>query len=161
MTQKRKQPEEETTWIVIISQAKMKIFEQSQKDHELQHLKTLENPMVNSLNRDISNHSPGVVVEGGRGARHHVMSGSDDPHDIETAAYLSEMAEYLDHQRRQQHVEHLLIAAEPKVLGHLKASMSHKTLAIVRAWIAKDLEKEPTQRLAQEVNEANRLNPSP
>jgi len=161
MTRKRKASQPTPTWIVIISQAKMKVFEQSENNYELQHLKTLENPLVNSLNREISNHSPGIVVEGGRGARHHVMSGSDDPHDIETATYLREMAAFLDHERRQQHVAHLLIAAEPKVLGHLKASLSQETLNIVTAWIAKDLEKEPTQRLTQEVREAHLQSENP
>jgi protein required for attachment to host cells len=137
------------TWVAITSQAKMKIFKQTPGTGELHHLTTIENPMVDSSDTDISRHTPGVSMEGGR---HHVMSGGDSPHDIETAAFIRAIAVHLDHERRQHNVSHLIIAAEPRLLGHLKAQLSTETLQIVSQWIDKDLEKEPTEKLLGRVS---------
>jgi protein required for attachment to host cells len=141
------------TWVVITSQAKMKIFKQTPVSGELHHLKTIENPMVDSSDTEISRHTPGVSMEGGR---QHVMGGGDSPHDIETAAFIREIAVFLDHERRQHNVSHLIIAAEPRMLGHLKSQLSTETLQMVTKWIDKDLEKEPTEKLLGRVSHESR-----
>jgi protein required for attachment to host cells len=106
---------DESTWIVIINQSKAKVFAKTDSSWSLEHLKTIDNPIV----------------------------------DTATKEFLREVAEFLDHERRKERVKHLLISAEPRVLGLLKTKMEAKTSAIVLKWISKDLEKKPTRTISE------------
>jgi protein required for attachment to host cells len=138
------------TWYVVLSKSCMKIFSREVRTEPLQHVKTVQNELVDVPPAQLRRHQPGTKSKGARGGfgvSREVMNNGENPADLAVEQFAREIAHYLDQERRQNHVRELKIAADPKFMGLLRKNLPKETLGMVRIWLTKDLEKADVEEL--------------
>jgi protein required for attachment to host cells len=122
-------------WIVVVTRTGARVF----KSPEFEVITTLLNPLGREKNRAMTTDKPGLAEK--------------NPHEDAAVGFAKRIARYLHVKNSQNRFDELVIAAEPKMLGRLKAELD-KTVAAKVRWWAKDLGKIPDAdigaRLARE-----------
>lgn len=139
------------TWYVVVSKSCMKLFTRNTRVEPLRHFRTMENELVGLPSAELRRHQPGTKYKGARGSfgvSREVMSNDESPHELVSEQFARNVANFLDQERRQDHVRELKIAADPKVMGLLRKFLPKETIALVRSWVNKDLEKADVNRLS-------------
>jgi len=107
---------------------------------------TMDRPSAHKPGRDLVTDRTGRVFDsGGRtghGAKTHSRHGANsdyDPHAVEVERFAKRIARRLDQERRRAIMEELILIAEPRFLGVLRAQLSASTSRIITRQAAKDL----------------------
>lgn len=134
-------------WLIVCDGRKALFFE-NEGDAEFPILVTrevLEHKLL--PNRDIASDRPGRVAEMATGAR----SGIEPPdyHEMEEAAFLSNVAKRLDEFIAAGAIRHLTMVAPPRALGAIRKNYSAPLRAAIRAEVDQDLVKIPVAEIQE------------
>lgn len=125
------------TWILIAHRSGARLFEHRGPAKGMHLLQNVDHPAGKLKNQDIDTDKPGRHVDS-RNNRHGYG------HDQEPTQHIAEqfakqLAELLEEGRIQQRYSRLVLVAEPRFLGLLRAALSAPTAALVSDALDKDL----------------------
>lgn len=124
-------------WIVVADQTEAKIYRES--DFSL--LKTLNNSLGRLHNRALTRGRPGLAHGKSKGGvRFFSMTGGKNPHEEVAETFAKRVSDFLLAQMNLEKFDEVLIVAEPKMEGRLKAHMK-PALKRRAEWLPKDLRK--------------------
>jgi protein required for attachment to host cells len=136
-------------WVVVCDGSKALICSNA-GDEKFINLKVIEEREIdNPPTRDQGAERPGRVRDSG-GTRRSAME-QTDWHDEAERAFLRQLADRLHEAVTAGTTRGIILAAPPRALGMLRPLLSHQTVAVVRAEIAKDYVKLPVIEIEQRL----------
>jgi len=127
-----------TTWILIAHRAGARLFENTGPGKGLQRVEQIDHPEGRLKNGEINADKPGRAFDKVGGGRHS-MSKEHEPKEQVAIQFAKSLGERLDKGRTDHRYEKLVLVAEARFLGELRATLSPQTAALVSASIDKDL----------------------
>lgn len=127
-----------TTWILVAHRGGARLFEHSGPGKGLQLVEEISHPQGRLKNGDINSDKPGRAFDKFGGGRHS-MSKEHEPKEQVAIQFAKQLAETLDRGRTGGHYGKLVLVAEPRFLGELRAALPPHTAALVSAAVDKDL----------------------
>lgn len=125
-----------TTWILSANRSSASLFEREGKS--ARRLQDLSHPEGAMQNRETGTDKPGRSFDSvGRGR--HAMSTEQEPVEHIAQKFALELAELLNKGRVAHAYDKLILIAEPKFLGLLRAALDKNTAVLVFQTISKDL----------------------
>jgi len=125
-------------WILVAHRSGARLFENRGPGKGLELLKTVEHPAGKLRRHDIDSDKHGRSFDR-RGGGRHAYSAEQDPTAHIAEQFAKQLTQLLDEGRTQQRYAQLVLVAEPRFLGVLRASMAAPTAALVVATLDKDL----------------------
>lgn len=141
------------TWIVVADAGRATVYETT--GGIAAGTWTTRRQMEASLppSRDIDTDRPGRSFDSG-GEGRHAMEPPTDPHRHAKASFAHDVMETLDHARRQEKFDELVVVAAPAFLGDLRSMMPDQLRARVRHELDKDYTRLPEQELRQRLGDS-------
>ncbi len=136
----------QTTWILIADSSRAKIMASKGRSGDMA---TVEGQAFRSPQRqlrEILSDRPGRSFDSVGGGRH-AMEYSSDARREDDRAFAKVLATALADALRRKEYDRLVLAAAPRTLGDLRASLPDQVKAVVCAEIDKDLTHIPDSRL--------------
>ena len=127
-----------TTWILSANRSNASLFESDWPGKSMRRLQDISHPKGRLQNKDINTDKPGRSFDS-MGQGRHSMGSDQDPIDHVAQQYASELAELLNKGRLSNAYEKLVLIAEPKFLGILRAALDKNTALLVVKSINKEL----------------------
>jgi protein required for attachment to host cells len=124
------------TWVVIAHRSGARLLEH--KGQRLRLVAELSNSAGRKKDREINSDRPGRTQDR-QGQGRHAMGAEESAHDHVAFNFAREIAERLYAARNEQRFGRLVLVAEPRFLGMLRAALDHVTGAMVNATLSKDL----------------------
>lgn len=125
-----------TTWILSANRSSASLFERDGKT--LRRLQDIAHPEGTKQNRETGTDAPGRSFDS-FGQGRHAMSTAQEPVEHIAQKFALELAELLNKGRVTHSYDKLILIAEPKFLGLLRAALDKSTAALVSHTISKDL----------------------
>jgi protein required for attachment to host cells len=127
-----------TTWILVAHRSGARLFENLGPGKGLTLLETIDHPEGRLRSGEINSDKPGRAFDSFGGARHS-MSKEHDPTEQVAMQFARRLAELLDKGRTRNQYTRLVLVADPRFLGDLRAALPPPTAALVSATVDKDL----------------------
>ena len=127
-----------TTWILSANRSNASLFESDWPGKSMRRLQDISHPKGRLQNKDINTDKPGRSFDS-MGQGRHSMGSDQDPIDHVAQQYASQLAELLNKGRLSNAYEKLVLIAEPKFLGILRAALDKNTALLVVKSINKEL----------------------
>ena len=127
-----------TTWILSANRSNASLFESDWPGKSMRRLQDISHSKGRLQNKDINTDKPGRSFDS-MGQGRHSMGSDQDPIDHVAQQYASELAELLNKGRLSNAYEKLVLIAEPKFLGILRAALDKNTALLVVQSINKEL----------------------
>lgn len=125
-------------WVLVAHRSGARLFENRGPGKGLDLLKTVEHPAGKLRSHDIDSDKHGRSFDR-RGGGRHAFTTEQDPTTHVAEQFAKQLADLLDEGRTQQRYAQLVLVAEPRFLGILRAALASTTAALVVATLAKDL----------------------
>lgn len=125
-------------WILVAHRSGARLFENRGPGKGLNLLQTLEHPAGKLKNHDIDSDRHGRSFDR-RGGGRHAYTAEQPPTAHVAEQFAKQLALLLDEGRVQQRYAQLVLVAEPRFLGILRAAIPAPTAALVAATLDKDL----------------------
>jgi protein required for attachment to host cells len=138
------------SWILTANRVGARILERQGATLTL--LETIENEQGRLRDRDIDSDRHGRSFDRATAARH-ALSTAEAPHEHIAKAFARGLADKLRHARLAGRFERLVIVAEPRLLGMIRAALDTVTAHMLVASVPKDLEQVPVDELAAHLPE--------
>lgn len=138
------------SWILVANRTGARILDKQGSTFNLR--ETIAHEAGRRRDRDVDSDRQGRAFDRIGGNRH-ALSSSETPHDHDAKAFARELAERLRADRLQQRFERLVLVAEPRFLGLLRAALDEGTARTVIGTVPKDLAEVPLQDLARHMGE--------
>ncbi len=129
---------EKITWILVAHRAGARLFENTGSGKGLSLKQEFPHAEGRLQNKDLTSDRQGEANDT-RGAGHHSYENAVEPVEHVAQQFAKHLAQQLEHGRTTKQYEQLILVAEPRFLGHLRAVISAPTLAMVIASVDKDL----------------------
>lgn len=126
------------TWIVIAHRGGARVFEHRGPGKGLEPVAALEHPAGKLKNREIDSDKQGRAFDR-HGAGRHAYSREQEPTEHLAGQFAREVADLIEDGRTGQKYERLVLVAEPRFLGMLRAALSPQAASLVSATLDKDL----------------------
>ena len=126
------------TWILSANRSNASLFESDWPGKSMRRLQDISHSKGRLQNKDINTDKPGRSFDS-MGQGRHSMGSDQDPIDHVAQQYASELAELLNKGRLSNAYEKLVLIAEPKFLGILRAALDKNTALLVVQSINKEL----------------------
>ena len=127
-----------TTWILVAHRGGARLFENPGPGQGLKLVESFDHPQGRLKNGEINSDKPGRAFDSFGGGRHS-MSKEHEPKEQLAIQFAKQLGDVLDKGRTGNHYGNLVLVAEPRFLGELRAALSSPTAALVSATIDKDL----------------------
>ena len=127
-----------TTWILIAHRGGARVYAQRGRRRDLELIEEFEHPEGRLKNREIDSDRPGRSFDS-RGVGRHAYDKEQEPTEHVAERFARQLATLLDQGRMREHYARLVLVAEPRFLGNLRAALNPATAALVTATIDKDL----------------------
>ena len=127
-----------TTWILSANRSNASLFESDWPGKSMRRLQDISHSKGRLQNKDINTDKPGRSFDS-MGQGRHSMGSDQDPIDHVAQQYASELAELLNKGRLSNAYEKLVLIAEPKFLGILRAALDKNTALLVVQSVNKEL----------------------
>ena len=127
-----------TTWILSANRSNASLFESDWPGKSMRRLQDISHSKGRLQNKDINTDKPGRSFDS-MGQGRHSMGSDQDPIDHVAQQYASQLAELLNKGRLTNAYEKLVLIAEPKFLGILRAALDKNTALLVVQSINKEL----------------------
>jgi protein required for attachment to host cells len=137
------------TWILVAHRGGARLFENKGPGKGLNLLHNIPHPEGRLKNKDIGFDSNGQ----GR----HSLSSEQEPTAHVTEQFAKQLSTMLDDGRHQQLYGKLVLVAEPRFLGNLRAALSTPTAALVTATVGKDLGSVELHNMPKHLTDTIRL----
>lgn len=138
----------DNTWIVVGHRAGARIFLHTRTGFHL--VAEMHNEAGRLKEGEINSDRPGRAYDRTGGGRH-AMSTEESAHDHVAGVFAHELAERLRAGRNEHLYGRLVLVAEPRFLGMLRAALDEPTAALVYASVGKDLAQVPVHELASHL----------
>lgn len=130
-------------WIVVLGRAGARIFKRTSLVEPLVLVKSIDNELGRTRNRQMQNDKPGRDQFRVKGASIvHAMSGEKDPHEDAAVQFVREVSKYLELESSKGKFDKLIVVAGPHVMGLLKKQLSKEVEKTVVEWVRKNLSKQ-------------------
>lgn len=133
----------ETTWILVASRDEVRIFSQIGRGH-IKLERDIGNPFGRLKNQDLESDRAGAANDNriwGRPA----YSSEESAKERALKDFYREVCDQIDHSLSLHHFNQLVLIAEPRLLGYIRAMLSKNVERAVTRTIAKDLSAERDQ----------------
>lgn len=127
-----------STWILVAHRGGARLFESKGPGKGMNLLHDIPHPEGRLKNKDIGADKPGRSFDS-RGQSRHSLSKEQDPTSHVAEQLAKQLSTILDDGRSHQRYAKLVLVAEPRFLGNLRAALSPPTAALVTATVDKDL----------------------
>jgi protein required for attachment to host cells len=127
-----------TTWILVAHRSGARIFENKGPNKGLSLLQDIPHPEGRLKNRDIGADKPGRSFDS-HGQARHALGTEQEPTAHLAEQFAKQLGATLEDGRNHQRYTKLVLVAEPRFLGNLRAALSAPTAALVTASLGKDL----------------------
>ena len=127
-----------TTWILTANRSGATLFETDGKGQPIHRLQDIPHPEGRLQNQQIVADKPGRAFDSLRQGRHG-MSTEHEPTEEVALEFARILAELLDKGRTLHAFGKLVLVAEPRFLGMLRAALDPHTAALVVKTVHKDL----------------------
>ncbi len=127
------------TWILVAHRAGARLFE-SDGPGRMRRVEEIAHPEGRLENRALGSDKPGRSFDS-HGAGRHALGKEHDEAETVAQAFAHKLAAHLDNARAKNAYSRLVLVAEPRFLGHLRAALTTHTASLVGATIDKDLGK--------------------
>lgn len=144
------------TWILVAHRSGARILENKGPRKGLDLIQQIEHPEGRLKNHEINSDKPGHSFDS-KGGGHHAYNNEHAPTEHVAEQFAKQLSEVLDHGRTQQRFDKLVLVAEPRFLGNLRAVIPAKTAALICATMDKDLGGVETRDLPKRLNGVVRL----
>jgi len=124
-----------STWVLVAHRTGARLFEQ--KGRKLELLRSIEHAAGRIEDRDLEA-GPQRTFDSHAQGRYAADRGSS-PHERASKSFAHELAKLLEEKRSASGVERIVLVAEPRFLGLLRAELGSATAALVAATVPKDL----------------------
>ncbi len=143
------------TWILVAHRAGARLFESAGSGQALTLLQDLPHEQGRLKNQELISDRQGRVANGRGG--HNSYQQAEEPTEHLAVQFTKELAKLLDDGRNQQKYDQLVLVAESRFLGHLRAALSTQTTKLVTASLDKDLGTIDARDLPQHIQSVVRL----
>lgn len=126
------------SWILVAHRGGARLFENNGPGTGLKLLEDIPHPAGRLKDGEINADKPGRAFDSFGDGRHS-MSKEHDPTEHVAQQFAKQLCEKLDLGRTQNHYSKLILVAEPRFLGLLRAALPAHTAALVSATLDKDL----------------------
>ena len=126
------------TWILVAHRGGARLFENKGPGKGMNLLHDIPHPEGRLKNKDIGVDKPGRSFDS-HGQSRHSLSKEQDPTTHVAEQFAKQLSTLLDDGRSHQRYAKLVLVAEPRFLGNLRAALSSPTAALVTATVDKDL----------------------
>ena len=126
------------TWILSANRSNASLFESDWPGKSMRRLQDISHSKGRLQNKDINTDKPGRSFDS-MGQGRHSMGSDQDPIDHVAQQYASQLAELLNKGRLSNAYEKLVLIAEPKFLGILRAALDKNTALLVVQSVNKEL----------------------
>lgn len=130
-----------TTWVVVAHRAGARIMEHKTSDKSLELVSTLEHAESRLKSGALESDRPGDTFSSGPGPGRHPMGHEHGAHDRTAENFARQLAAVLATGRNEKRFRELVLVAEPRFLGMLRAKLDDHTAALVSECLHKDLAK--------------------
>jgi len=144
------------TWILVAHRGGARIFENKGPGKGLNLLHDIPHPEGRLKNKDIGADKPGRSIDS-HGPGRHSLSSEQEPTAHVTEQFAKQLSTMLDDGRHQQLYGKLVLVAEPRFLGSLRAALSTPTAALVMATVGKDLGSVELHNMPKHLTDTIRL----
>ncbi len=144
------------SWILVAHRGGARLFENNGPGTGLKLLEDIPHPAGRLKNGEINADKPGRAFDSFGGGRHS-MSKEHEPTEHVSQQFAKQLGEKLDLGRTQNRYSKLILVAEPRFLGELRATLPAPTAALVSAALDKDLIGVEDRDLPSHLGEAIRL----
>lgn len=136
-----------TTWILIAHRGGARLLAHTGPGSDLQLVEDIPHPEGRLKDGDINADKPGRAFDI-VGAGRHAMSKEQSPTERITEQFAKVLVERLQQGRNDNRYDALVLVAEPRFLGELRAALDAPTAALVTATLDKNLGGIETRDLA-------------
>lgn len=143
----------ERTWILVAHRSGARLFENRGLGKGVTLLQHLDHPAGKLKNQEINSDRPGRSFDRS-GLGRHAYSSEHEPTEHVAEQFAKQLAGLLDDGRNHQRFGRLVLVAEPRFLGTLRAALSSQTAALVTATVDKDLGNTEARDLAKHLDGA-------
>jgi len=144
------------TWILVAHRGGARLFENKGPGKGLNLLHDIPHPEGRLKNKDIGADKPGRSIDS-HGPGRHSLSSEQEPTAHITEQFAKQLSTMLDDGRHQQLYGKLVLVAEPRFLGSLRAALSTPTAALVMATVGKDLGSVELHNMPKHLTDTIRL----
>ena len=137
-----------TTWILSANRSSASLFESDWPGKSMRRLQDIPHPQGRMQNQDIDTDKPGRVFDS-FGEGRHSTSPKQEPTEHIAQQFALELAEMLNKGRLTNTYDKLVLIAEPKFLGVLRAALDKNTESLVSQTVNKELLDIKEQDLAE------------
>ena len=142
------------TWILVAHRAGARIFESSGPGKGVKFIESIPHPEGRLKNVDINADKPGRAFDKFGGGRHS-MSKEHEPTEQQAIQFAKHLGDMLDKGRTTNRFNRLVLVAEPRFLGELRAALPSHTASLVTNTVEKDYagisDREVASHLEQEI----------
>jgi len=139
-----------TLLAVVADSARARIFDFDKSRRTLLEREDLVHPESRLKAQDMNADHPGSTSDPSGAGRHGVDSRSD-PKDVEKHEFAQELAHRISAAVNTQHIDNLILMAEPAFLGELRRALPEKIRHRVVLEIDKDLSNESNEEILQHI----------
>jgi protein required for attachment to host cells len=139
-----------TTWILVAHRGGARLLANPGPGKGLQLVEDIPHPEGRLKDGDINADKPGRVFDI-VGAGRHSMSTEQAPTERVAQQFAKSLAQRLQRGRNEGRYSALVLVAEPRFLGELRAALDAPTAALVSGTVDKDLGGIDTRDLAQHL----------
>lgn len=126
------------TWILIAHRAGARIFENDGPGTGLKHVDAIAHPEGRLEDKALGSDKPGRSFDS-HGPGRHALGKEHGPAETVAQEFAHALAARLDAGRTKHAYGKLVLVAEPRFLGMLRAALTPQTAALVSAAVEKDL----------------------
>ena len=127
-----------TTWILSANRSSASLFESDWPGKSMRRLQDIPHPQGRMQNQDIDTDKPGRVFDS-FGEGRHSTSPKQEPTEHIAQQFALELAEMLNKGRLTNAYDKLVLIAEPKFLGVLRAALDKNTELLITQTVNKNL----------------------
>lgn len=127
-----------TTWILTANRSNASLFESDWPGKSMRRLQDIPHPQGGMQNREMGTDKPGRSFDS-FGQGRHAMSTEQEPTEHIAQQFAGELAELLNKGRVAHAYDKLVLIAEPKFLGILRAALDKNTASLVVQTVNKEL----------------------
>ncbi len=125
------------TWVLLAHRSGARLYGQEQPGGELHRLQEIPHPEGRLKNREITSDKSGRLFDSSH--TRHTVSKTPDPKEQVAIEFAQHIADVLQQGRTANRYEHLVLVADPRFLGQLRATLDPHTAKLVIGSLGKDL----------------------
>lgn len=140
-------------WVVVADGAKARFYATNDTVSALQPVgpSIAMSPAAKLHSRELKSDRPGRSVSSSRTGLRHAIEPKHDHHKMEKHRFTQAICRHLDRALNRQAFDDLVIVAPRRTLGELRILLPDRVKARVQAEVAKDLTRQPADKLWEDV----------